>query len=70
MLGDLEQGMFWFQVAFQERDINISRLRTQYRAVPQVWDHPLCQALVKKMNLDDASLAALLARRQAHTLNP
>jgi hypothetical protein len=30
----------------------------------------VCQALAKKMNLDDASLAALLAQRQAHTLNP
>ena len=69
-MGDIEQGMFWFQVAFQERDINISRLRTQYHAVPQVWGHPVCQALAKKMNLDDASLTALLARRQAQTLNP
>jgi TolB-like protein/Tfp pilus assembly protein PilF len=59
-LGNIEQGLFWFDVAFHEKDFNLCRIRSQYRNIPEVWDHPRCRELVELINLDDASVTQLI----------
>lgn len=57
-LGLLDEAIIWFERADETREFWSINIAMYNRHNSALWDHPRFQALLKKMNLDDASIAA------------
>ena len=60
-LGQLDEGFDWFEQAYDERHFFLIYAPMQHFNNETVWNHPRFQAVLAKMNLDDASITALKA---------
>ncbi len=62
LLGEVEEAINWFEKGAETPNlINDSIPCIRFYNQPAVWDHPRFQALLKRKNLDDASVAAAKA---------
>jgi TolB-like protein len=62
LLGEVEEAINWFEKGTETPNlINDSIPCIRFYNQPAVWDHPRFQALLKRKNLDDASVAAAKA---------
>ena len=61
VLGLLDEAITWFERAYEIREAHSILISVLNRGTPALWEHPRFQALLKKMNLDDASIAAMKA---------
>jgi TolB-like protein len=62
LLGEVEEAINWFEKGTETPNlINDSIPCIRFYNQPAVWDHPRFQALLKRRNLDDASVAAAKA---------
>ena len=60
-LGDIEEAIDWFERASEVHNYVKLWIPLGKADHTALWDHPRFQALLKKMNLDDASIAAMKA---------
>jgi len=62
LLGEVEEAINWFEKGTETPNlVNDSIPCIRFYNQPAVWDHPRFQALLKRRNLDDASVAAAKA---------
>ena len=60
-LGNIEEAIDWFERATETPNPFHSLISMECHDIPALWDHPRAQSLVKRINLDDASVAAAKA---------
>ena len=60
-LGLIDEAVDWFERAAEAGTVFKLWIPAHSTDIPELWNHPRFQALLKRMNLDDASIAALLA---------
>ena len=60
-LGRLDEAITWFERSYEVRDIWTILMPLLNFQKPGLWEHPRFQVLLKKMNLDDASIAPMEA---------
>jgi TolB-like protein/Tfp pilus assembly protein PilF len=60
-LGDIEEAIVWFERATETPNPFNSIGIMEFHDNAAIWDHPRFQALIKGLNLDDASVAAAKA---------
>ena len=58
-LGLLDEAITWYERAYEIREAYSILISVLNRGTPGLWEHPRFQALLKKMNLDDASIEAV-----------
>ena len=60
-VGLLDEAITWFERAYEDREFASIFMAAWNQHRPALWERPRFQALLKKMNLDDASIAAMKA---------
>ena len=66
-LGEAEEAISWFERGTETPNpVNNIILIIRFHDRPAIWNHPRFQALLKKLNLDDASVATAKAAAESH----
>ena len=61
-LGHVDEGITWLERAFNKPEIFVTSLHSLSQDMPELQDNLRYQTLLKKMNLDDASINKLKER--------